>query len=231
MRRAHVPKSARSESWKPRLTRLLASVAIGFLVASALVVWQVRKNETRRETLAETASKGQEAAKGPIGGPFQMKAPDGRLVTEKDFLGKFLLVYFGFTYCPDMCPTGLQNIARALDLLGKEAEGVRSLFVTVDPARDTPARLKDYTASFHPLILGLAGTDAQLAAIAKVYRVYYEKAEETEEDADEYLLEHSTVIYLMDREGRFITTFPQDVAPEKIVAVLHEKGLGRQPLP
>jgi cytochrome oxidase Cu insertion factor (SCO1/SenC/PrrC family) len=142
-----------------------------------------------------------------VGGPFQLTDQDGKSVTEKDLLGKHVLMFFGYTYCPDVCPTELQIITAALQQMGSEADGIRPVFVTIDPARDTPKAMKDYLANFDPRFMGLTGTDAQIAQVAKAYRVYYAKVE-NKQDPQSYLMDHSSIIYLMGPDGRFLKHFP-----------------------
>ena len=141
-----------------------------------------------------------------IGGPFTLVDHQGRTVTEADFRGSYLRVYFGFTTCPDICPTTLQAVTQALDEIGGPAERVRPILITIDPARDTPPVLADYVAHFHPRLVGLTGTADQVAAAAKVYGVYYAKAPGGGED---YLMDHSSILYLMDAEGRYLLVFRQ----------------------
>jgi protein SCO1/2 len=137
-----------------------------------------------------------------VGGPFSLVDQDGRRVTEKDFLGKYMLVFFGFTYCPDVCPTELQVMSAALDELGTAGNNIQPVFVSIDPERDTPAVVKEYVGNFHPRLVGLTGSAAEIAAIARAYRVYYKKAASSGASED-YEMDHSTTIYLMDRQGRF----------------------------
>ena len=138
-----------------------------------------------------------------IGGPFRLTDQNGRTVTEKDVKGAPFLVFFGFTHCPEVCPTTLFEISEILRKLGPDADRVRALFVTIDPERDTPAALKDYLSSFDPHMLGLTGDPAEIAAVAKAYRVYYKKVP-LEQD---YTMDHTTIVYLMDKEGRFVSPF------------------------
>jgi cytochrome oxidase Cu insertion factor (SCO1/SenC/PrrC family) len=137
-----------------------------------------------------------------VGGPFSLVDQDGRRVTEKDFLGKYMLVFFGFTYCPDVCPTELQVMSAALDELGTAGNDIQPVFVSIDPERDTPVVVKQYVQNFHPRLMGLTGSAEEIATIARAYRVYYKKATSSATSGD-YELDHSTTIYLMDREGRF----------------------------
>ena len=154
-----------------------------------------------------------------IGGPFTLVDGTGRTVTNADFRGKLMLVYFGFTYCPDVCPTELQAMAQAMELLGPDASKVQTVFITVDPERDTPEVVKAYAANFGSMV-GLTGTPEQAAAAAKAYRVYYRRAQS--DSATDYLMDHSSIIYLMDREGRFLTHFSRGAKPEVIAAAIRK---------
>lgn len=199
------------------------AVVFGLSLAGGLVLWQTNKDEMRRlelkqDALQEKPQQNVPPHTGSIGGPFTLVDQDGKTVTDAQFRGKYLLVYFGYTYCPDMCPTGLQSIAHALDQLGKSAKKVQALYITIDPARDTPAKLKDYVASFHPSVIGLTGTPAQIQAVAKAYQVYYARAEQVDEH--DYVMDHSSLIYLMDPQGKFISTFDEEANPAALVAAL-----------
>jgi cytochrome oxidase Cu insertion factor (SCO1/SenC/PrrC family) len=140
-----------------------------------------------------------------IGGPFALTNQDGRQVTEKDFLGRYMLVFFGYTYCPDICPTELQVMTAAIDMMGEDGKAIAPVFVTVDPQRDTPEVIKAYVENFGPDLVGLTGAPEDIASVTKAYRVYYAKAGDTA--SDEYLMDHSSIIYLMGRDGRFVKHF------------------------
>lgn len=144
-----------------------------------------------------------------IGGPFTLTAPDRTTVTEQTYRGKWLLVYFGFTSCPDTCPTTLLEVAAALEKLGPDADKLQPLFITVDPLRDTPAVMGNYTQSFHPRIIGLTGTPQQIAAVAQEYGVYY-APHRTGPAAEDYVMDHGTYLYLMDPHGKFVRGFDAD---------------------
>ncbi len=148
-----------------------------------------------------------------IGGPFRLVDQNGGTVTDGDLKGKWSLVYFGYTHCPDACPTALNDIAIALDELGPQRSAVRPVFITVDPERDTPEVLKSYVTSFDAPILALTGTPEEIAQAAKGYRVYYAKHPEAGGD---YSMDHSSVIYVMDPEGRFTASFTHQSTPEEI---------------
>jgi protein SCO1 len=148
-----------------------------------------------------------------IGGPFRLTDQNGKTVTDADLKGKWSLVYFGYTHCPDACPTALNDISIALEDLGAKRDAVRPVFITVDPERDTPEALKAYVTSFDAPILALTGTPDEVAQAAKGYRVYYAKHPEAGGD---YSMDHSSVIYVMDPQGRFTASFTHESTPEQI---------------
>lgn len=153
-------------------------------------------------------------ASSAVGGPFQLVDQNGQPTTEKALKGKWSAVFFGFTYCPDVCPGTLQGLAAATDLLGPKAKNLQIVFVSVDPGRDDVKQMKAYlSADYVPkTTLGLTGTPQQVAAAAKAYRVYYAKVG----DGPGYTVDHSTAIYLMDPKGRFTTVIPYNLPPEDI---------------
>lgn len=149
-----------------------------------------------------------------LGGPFSLVNHEGRAVTQADFAGGLMLVYFGFTYCPDVCPTELGTMAAALDLLEDQGSRVTPVLITIDPERDTPAALADYVSRFHPRLVGLTGSAEQIAAAARAYRVFYAKVNRPEMSA--YLMDHSSFIYLVGPDGRVRTLFRPETTPEAI---------------
>jgi protein SCO1/2 len=154
-----------------------------------------------------------------IGGPFTLVDQNGRTVTDATLKGKPTLIYFGFTYRPDVCPTSLLLMETALEKLGPgAADKVNLVFITVDPERDTPALLEGYVTNFGPTFVGLTGTPAQVAAAARAYRVYYQKV--PGKDGGPYLMDHSSIVYLLDRNGRFVTHFTHDAKAEAIAAAV-----------
>jgi len=159
-----------------------------------------------------------------IGGPFTLTDHNGKRVSDKDFAGKYLLVYFGYTYCPDVCPTGLTVISDALDQLGADAAKVQPLFVTIDPHRDTPEQMKEYATYFHPSLIGLTGSDSEIAQVAKAYRIYYAKVENKDPDSDpeDYTVDHSAVTYLMGPKGGFLQHFSHSTDPETMARRIRE---------
>jgi protein SCO1 len=148
------------------------------------------------------------------GGPFTLIDQDGHTVTDKDFQGKWLLVYFGYTFCPDVCPTALTRNASVIDLLGDKGDNVIPVLITVDPGRDKPEKLKDYVHYFHPRTVGLTGTSEQIAAVAREYKVYYGKS--GQKDDGSYVVDHSSLTYLVGPDGRFVQVFGHQTSPEEM---------------
>jgi protein SCO1/2 len=155
-----------------------------------------------------------------VGGPFTLVDQDGRQVSDRDFAGNYRIVYFGFTYCPDVCPVDLQKIGQAMRVLEAKdpelAARVQPLFISVDPERDTPEVMKKYVAAFHPRIIGLTGTPAQVAAAAKAYAVYYSKR--SDPGASDYLVDHMRATFLMGPEGQPLALLPHEGTPDAIAA-------------
>jgi protein SCO1/2 len=151
------------------------------------------------------------AAPAAIGGPFQLTDQAGRIVTEKDLQGRPTLVFFGFTHCPDVCPTSLFEISEVLKAMGKDADRVNAYFVSVDPERDTHEAMKDYLSSFDPHLKGLTGDPGAVAKVISGFRVYARKVPLKDGD---YTMDHTALIYLMDRDGRFVAPFNLKRTPE-----------------
>jgi protein SCO1/2 len=147
-----------------------------------------------------------------IGGPFVLTGSDGTVVTDRTLRGHWLLVYFGYTYCPDICRTTLLAVSQAMQKLGPLAANVRPIFVSIDAERDTPQRVDQFTKSLDPRIVGLTGRPAEIAALAKQYRVFFQK--KPVEGSDEYFMEHSSYVWVMDPGGRYVTLFTGDEAQE-----------------
>jgi protein SCO1/2 len=158
-----------------------------------------------------------------IGGPFSLTDQNGVVRTEKDYRDKYMLVFFGYTYCPDVCPTTLAVMSAALNQLGPRAERIVPVFISVDPDRDTPEKLKSYLASFGSRFVGLTGTSKDIAAVAKEYRVYY-KEHPTGNDGG-YTVDHSGIVYLMDPKGAFLANYSLETMPEAMAADLKKKTL------
>ena len=161
-----------------------------------------------------------------LGGAFELTNQAGQPVTERDFAGRWLLVYFGFTWCPDICPTELGTIAAALDAMGPSGDSVTPILITIDPERDTPEQLAEYVSRFHPRMLGLTGTAEQLAAVARRYRVYYARVQRP--DMPDYLMDHSSFIYLVGPDGRVRALFRPETSPESLAAAVQAQLRGAQ---
>jgi protein SCO1/2 len=157
------------------------------------------------------------AAPAQIGGPFTLTDGAGRVVTDRDFRGRYLLVYFGYTSCPDACPTTLNQVAAALDRLGAKAALVQPLFITVDPRRDTPAVIGPYAAAFGPHIIGLTGQPDAIARVIKEYRVSAD-VRSTGGPGDAYTVDHSSILYLMGPDGGFVAAIPAEASGDAIAA-------------
>ncbi|PPQ14106.1 copper-binding protein [Bradyrhizobium sp. AC87j1] len=152
-----------------------------------------------------------------IGGPFQLTDQNGKAVTDKSLKGKPTLIFFGYTHCPDVCPTSLFEISEVLRAMGKDADKVNAVFISVDPERDTPATMKDYLSSFDPHLEGLSGDPAETAKVITSYRVYAKKVPTKDGD---YTMDHTALIYLMDRDGRFVSPFNLKRTPDEAAADL-----------
>jgi protein SCO1 len=152
-----------------------------------------------------------------IGGPFKLIDQDGKPISDQDFKGRPLLVFFGYTHCPDICPTTLFEMSEVLHALGKDADQINALFITVDPERDTAAVMKDYLSSFDPHLRGATGDQKAIDAVEKGYRVYAKKVPTKDGD---YSMDHTALVYLMDKQGRFVAPFKLDRKPEQAAADL-----------
>jgi cytochrome oxidase Cu insertion factor (SCO1/SenC/PrrC family) len=153
-----------------------------------------------------------------IGGPFELVDQTGAARRDSEFRGRYMLVYFGFTFCPDACPTALLAMAEALDQTGPLAQRIQPILITVDPERDTPAQLASYVAAVDERLIGLTGSPAQIAAAARAYRVFYRKV--TPPGMNDYLVDHTSLIYLMGPDGKFLTHFSHETPPERMAETL-----------
>jgi protein SCO1/2 len=159
----------------------------------------------------------QEAASGTaqIGGDFELTDHNGNSFDSKDYRGKLMLVYFGFTFCPDICPTAMQTMSEALNTLDKYNIDIKPVFITIDPARDDQESLKQFLSNFHPKITGLTGTEEEIRQVADKYKVFY-AIDESTKDSEDYLLDHSSFFYLMDKQGNYLTHFGVQTSPEEM---------------
>jgi protein SCO1/2 len=174
----------------------IAGLAVGAMTALALI-------PEARERLLPTASNVKVWGQALIGGPFTLTDHTGKRVTDEDFRGRHLLVFFGFTFCPDVCPSALQVMSAALDKLGPKADRFVPILITVDPERDTPQQLALYVPSFHPRLVGLTGTQAEIDAVLKAYRVLNVRKRVDPKSSAGYTIDHPAQIYIMDPEGRY----------------------------
>jgi cytochrome oxidase Cu insertion factor (SCO1/SenC/PrrC family) len=162
------------------------------------------------------------SGKALIGGPFSLTDESGKRVTDKDFRGKHMLVFFGFTSCPDICPAGLQLMSAALENLGEKADGVTPIFISVDPERDTPDRLQDYVKNFNARMVGLSGTPEEIDAVAKAYKVYFKKVP-NETSPGDYGMDHTSIIYLMDPRGEYVAHFTPTTTVDQMTQRLEKE--------
>lgn len=196
---------------------LTLATAAALATASALIVLRPAAAPI---AVGKTVTTGTAA----IGGPFSLLATNGQVVTDQTFRGKWRLMFFGYTFCPDACPTALNNISVALEKLGPDADKLQPLFVTVDPQRDTREVMTDYLKSFDPRILGLTGTQDQIDRVIKEFRIYV-ASQKAETSGNDYLVSHSSYIYLMDPQGKFVNVIQGSEAGEEIaVWVRKETG-------
>lgn len=160
-----------------------------------------------------------------IGGPFALIDQDGKTVRDTDFAGKYRLVYFGYTYCPDVCPTDMQKMGRALRTLEKQdpayAAKIQPVFITIDPDRDKPAQVKQFVTAFHPRIVGLTGTPEQIAAVAKSYGAYFKKMQPSE-PGGAYLMDHAATIYLMGKQGEPLALITREMTEPEMIAEIRK---------
>ena len=188
-----------------RLLLVIAAFAAG--LGSVLAVLLIVGGRVQAPAIATASA---------VGGPFALTDQNGRTITDADLKGKPYLVFFGFTHCPDVCPTALFEISEVLRNLGPDAAKTSALFVTVDPERDTPEKMKEYLSSFDPNLVGLTGQPQALESMLKAYRVYYRKVP-TEGG---YTMDHTALVYLMDKQGRFVAPFNLKRRPEEAAADL-----------
>jgi protein SCO1/2 len=181
-------------------SRLLAVIVAGFLIGALGGAALLALSQGGQGPAVQTSGKAL------IGGPFTLVDQTGKTVTDQDFRGRYMLVFFGFTHCPDICPAELQVMSAALDALGPKADSVVPIFITLDPERDTQAAMAAYVKNFGPRFVGLTGSSEQIAAAAKAYRVAYSKFQQDKTSSD-YSIDHSALVYLMGKNGEYITHF------------------------
>lgn len=198
-----------------RYNPLILAAALVIALIAGVLLWRAGSEPVTTGSSGEASSSAQSTGTATIGGPFTLTDETGREVTDADFTGKYMLIYFGFTSCPDVCPTELQAMTAAISALGAAGDNIQPVLVTVDPERDTPEVLAPYVKQFSPRLKGLTGTPDQLAAVAKEYKVFYEKVKDETSSAD-YTMDHSSVVYLMGPDGKFLTFFGPGTTPDKM---------------
>ena len=192
----------------------LVFIIVGFFTIGAFAAFQMLGQRP-----AVTSGVVQTTGKPDIGGAFTLTNHKGERVTEKDFLGGHTLVYFGFTYCPDVCPTELQVMSDAMGKLGAKAEKVTPLFFSVDPERDTVEQMAAYVPNFHERLVGLTGTADEVKTAAKAYKVYYRKVDDKNSDAG-YTVDHSSIVFLMSPEGEYVAHFAHGTSPDAMAKTI-----------
>ncbi len=197
-----------------RYNPLILGAALVIALIAGVLLWRAGETSVTAGPSGE-AGAAQSTGTAMIGGPFTLTDETGKRVTEADFTGKFMLLYFGFTSCPDVCPTELQAMTAALAALGPDGDKVTPIFITVDPARDTVEVIGPYVKQFSPRLKGLVGTPDELAKVAKEYRVFYEKVKD-ETSSDDYTMDHSSVVYLMGPDGKYLAFFGPGTTPDKM---------------
>lgn len=204
----------------PVIGAMLASLAA--IGVAALIAWNQLNQASAGISGARTNGEAVIAPGISLGGPFALQNHAGQTVTEADFAGQFMLLHFGFTNCPDVCPTELGNMAAAIDILGDRnpafAEAVVPIFITIDPARDTQDIVGDYASAFHPRMIGLTGPPEAIDAVAKHYRVYYSQGKPSEDGF--YLMNHTSFVYLVGPENEFVSMFHSGTAADDIADAL-----------
>ncbi len=191
---------------------LIIVVVCGFLLGALAALWLLLSASPGPPSVDTSGT-------ALIGGPFALTDQNSKTVTDRDFPGRYLLVFFGFTHCPDICPAELQVMAAALDQLGDQADKLVPIFITLDPERDTPQIMGDYVRNFSPRLVGLTGSPEAVAAAAKAYRVTYAKVEEPG-SANGYSLDHSALAYLMGPDGKYLTHFAYGTSAEQMAETL-----------
>ena len=195
-----------------RALMIIALVAALGLAAGAALFWRIEAPTTGSHTQAD------------VGGPFKLVNQDGQTVDQSILEGRWSIVFFGFTYCPDICPATLQSVSAAQAQLGPRADQLQTVFISVDPERDTPEQLKTYLSldAFPDGVIGLTGSPEQVEQVAKSYYVYYRKSGE----GPDYTIDHSTAAYLMDPKGRFNRVLAYGIAPDEMARLIREAMAG-----
>jgi cytochrome oxidase Cu insertion factor (SCO1/SenC/PrrC family) len=201
----------------PAARRGIVIFAVGLVVVAAMLIGEYVFLNAPDSSADQRLGAVEAPGKVAIGGDFTLVDQNGATRHATDFRGKLMLVYFGYTYCPDVCPTELQKMSEAVDLLGAKGDEVEPIFITIDPQRDTVEQMKAYAANFHPRLVALTGSAEQVAAAAHAYRVYYQKVKQPD---GSYLMDHSSVVYLMARDGTYLAHFGAEADAAQMSAAI-----------
>jgi len=199
---------------------LIGAVAVFVAIAAASLFWPRPISGDMRRADAARLMNELMSGKVPVGGPFALDDQWGKPKTLDDFRGKVVLLYFGYTHCPDVCPTDLSAIGAMLRLLGAQGDAVQRLVVSLDPQRDTPSVLREYAAAFHPRFVALRGSEDDTRRIALRYKVFYEKVQRPESQT--YLIDHAAFTFLLDRKGNYVAFFPPGTKPDRMAVMVRE---------
>lgn len=194
---------------RPLLLVIVGGFLLGALIGAGILILNTDMQGNRVTT----------SGKALVGGPFELVGKDGKIVTDQDFRGRHMLVFFGYTHCPDICPAELQVMSVALDGLGSDADKVVPIFITLDPERDTPEAVNAYVENFGSNFIGLSGSPEAIAKVAKAYRVSYQKFQD-DKTGDNYSVDHSALLYLMGPDGEYITHIPYGTPASKMTETL-----------
>ena len=214
---------------RPPVIVLAAFVVVGVVAAGSL--WRLGDLRSQNAADSQGTAATKTSAPAEFGGPFELTDQNGMRRTDMEFRGKYMLVFFGYTYCPDVCPTTLAVEAEALDQIGERASRIVPIFITVDPKRDTPEKLKSYLSAFEPQpasprmnFIGLTGTAEEIEKAADAYEVFYQAHLDGRFGGDEgYSVDHTGNVYLMNPEGKFVAYYSQGISPDELAADLMMK--------
>ena len=198
------------------MTRTIAIAAAGSLAAALILVYVMTMGSGGDDRFAQCRAGQVAGGMSQIGGPFTLISETGETVTDKEVIDQPALIYFGYTFCPDVCPLDTSRNAVAVEILEERGTMVKPVFISIDPERDTPEVVADFTENLHPRMLGLTGSAEQVKAASKAYRTYYQKQEPTAGNEDYYLVDHSTSTYLTLPEYGFVEFFRRDTSPEEM---------------
>ncbi len=219
-------KSTEPVPMPARRVYIYLGIAVLIIAGGLILRFTLPPPEKAGEGGITVVNKGSREVKGAtppsIGGPFTLISHEGKLVSESDFRGTNMFIFFGYTNCPDVCPLTLNNVSRGLALLGEDAKKIQPLFISLDPLRDTPEAMKDYLQHFDKRFVGLTGTTKQVAVAQRAYRIFVQKRDEDPKDSNDYLLDHTSVSYMMGPNGEFKTFFSNGSTPEEFAAKMKE---------